>query len=149
MNWNEYKSAFLVGGYLRKIVVKDVSVDGWQLLIDFLRSTDAKLDLYKGGEKIFLPHSVKNIVTSIEQSYSLIITLNMIKLYCDFAKVQQIILIFEPTEVDDEIKAKIIFRLMSTVGRILDKKVVLTQENKNNKILFEYVSGEGLEYLVF
>ncbi|MGI0117753.1 hypothetical protein [Zooshikella sp. RANM57] len=147
MNWNEYKSAFLADGSLRKILIKNVSIDDWQLLIDFLRSTDAKLDLYKCGEKVNLPHSVKNIVTSIEQSYSLIITLNTIKLCCEFAKGQQIILTFDPSEVDDEIKARIIFRLMSTVGRRLDKCVILALDDGINKTLFEYTPGEGLKYL--
>ncbi|MBU2707073.1 hypothetical protein KCM76_13845 [Zooshikella marina] len=147
MDWHDYKSVFLKGGGLKKIVIKDVNLEDWQRLINFLRSTEAKLNLYLGSEKISLPDNIKNIVVSAEYSYKLVIALNTVKLVCGFANAQKIEFTFNSAEVDKEIKAKVIFRFMSTMGRTLNKHVVLIQGNGEGESIFEYFPGEGLKYL--
>ena len=53
----------------------------------------------------------------------------------------------DPETIDSEIKAMIIFRLMSTVGRTLNKQVVLAAGDTDELPIFKYVPGSGLEYL--
>ena len=148
MKWEGYKAEFTPDGSLRDIYIKDVDIDDWQSFIDFLRSTEATLDFYIEGEEAKLPDCIKNILLDREHPYLLSIRLDGVTVNCHFFTPVEIELDLDPQEIDSETKAKVIFRLMSTVGRVLNKQVILTPENAEEQPIFKYEPGAGIEYLV-
>ena len=147
MKWEEYKVEFTPDGSLRDIYIKGVDINDWQSFIDFLRSTEASLDFYIEGEEAKLPDCIKDIVLDREHAYLLSIRLDGVTVNCHFFTSVEIELDLDPQEIDSESKAKVIFRLMSTVGRVLNKQVILTLENAKEQPVFKYEPGAGIEYL--
>ena len=146
MIWEEYKYEFTPDGRLRDIYVEGVNINDWQYFIDFLRSTEASLDFYVESEEAKLPDSIKDIVFDREHAYLLSIRLDGITVNSHLYRPAEIELEFDPQEIDSETKAKVIFRLMSTVGRVLNKKVILTPHNVKKQPIFKYEPGAGIEY---
>lgn len=147
MIWDEYKVEFIPDGSLRDIYIKGVDIDDWQSFIDFLRSTEATLDFYIEGEEAKLPDCIKDIVLDREHQYLLSIRLDGVTVNCHFFTLVEIELDLDPKEIDSETRAKVIFRLMSTVGRVLNKQVILTPENAEEQPIFKYEPGAGIAYL--
>lgn len=148
MMWEEYKVEFTPDGSLRDIYIKGVDIDDWQSFIDFLRSTEANLDFYIEAKAAKLPDCIKDIVLDREQLYQLSIRLDGVTVNCHFFTPVEIELDLNPQEIDSEAKAKVIFRFMSTVGRVLNRQVILTPENAEEQPIFKYEPGAGIEYLV-
>ena len=147
MIWEEYKTVFTPDGYLRHILIKDISSDDWQAFVDFLRRTEATLDYSIDGQLRALPDNIKSLLIDQKQSKLLTIHLEDVAVHCHFFTSEYIKLDFEPNDIDSEPKAKVIFRLMSTTGRTLNKPVILTSENNEHKILFIYEPGKGIDYI--
>lgn len=147
MTWEEYKIEFEPDGSLRDIYIKDVDLNGWQSFIDFLRRTDAVLDYYVEGEAANLPTSIDKVVLNQDHPYLLSIHLDGVTVNCHFSIPEEIELDLDPREIDNEAKAKVVFRFMSTVGRTLNKEVILTPENTEEQPIFKYEPGVGIKHL--
>jgi|GEM_PF-2480153 len=147
MIWEDYKSEFNPDGHLRDLYIKDVNHAHWQSLLQFLRSTHADLKFYVDGKVSHLPTDIQPVLQDKSHNYLLAVHLGGVNIQCDFASSKQITLEFDPLEIDDEFKANLIFRLMSTIGRTLDKSVVCAQANGVEKAIFQYRPGETIEYL--
>lgn len=147
MYWEEYKNEFLAERSLRNIVITNVTLGDWQAFIDYLRKTRAVMQYFVDGKVKELPDKVGKVVLGRMHTYLLRIQLNEIAVTCDFLLPGEIKLVLDPREVRNELEAKIIFRLMSTAGRILNKPVVITSGNSEAQSLFIYKPGRGVKYL--
>lgn len=147
MIWEEYKIEFEPDGSLRDIYIKDVDLNGWQSFIDFLRSTDAVLDYYIEGVAADLPTNINKVVLGQDHTHLLSIRLDGVIVNCHFFVPEEIELDLDPREIDNEAKAKVVFRFMSTVGRTLNKQVILTPENTKEQPIFKYEPGSGIKHL--
>ena len=148
MNWDDYKNEFHADGGLRDIYVNDTSLNDWQRFVDYLRKTEARLE-YFVNEVQALPIQIDEIFQSREHTRLLAINLGGVSLNCHFFVLDQIELDFDLGDIRSEAQAKVVFRLMSTIGRVLDKVVILTYENEDQQPIFKYQPGKGLEYLAF
>lgn len=147
MNWEEYKSEFVPDGSLRDIYIKHTRPDDWQAFIDFLRSTEATLDYFIDGEPAALPANIQEVLLDKAHSHLLAIGLDEITVNCHFFVTEEIELDLDPRDIDCEARARVIFRLMSTVGRVLKQEVILTRENCADRPIFTYKPGAGIRYL--
>jgi hypothetical protein len=147
MIWEDYKIEFEPDGSLRDIYIKDVELSDWQAFIDFLRRTDANLEYFVEGEPAELPQSIAEVVISQDHPYLLTIGLDGLTVNCHFFIPEEIELNIDPREIDSEAKAKVVFRLMSTVGRALNKQVILTPENNEERLIFKYEPGAGIKHM--
>jgi hypothetical protein len=105
------------------------------------------MDFYCDGEAATLPENIWDVVLDQLHACQLSIHLNGVTVNCHLLVPGEIELDIDPEEVDSETRARIVFRLMSTVGRTLNKQVVLTRGNIDEVPIFKYVPGSGLEYL--
>ena len=143
--WEEYKYAFATDGSKGCILIHQVSLSDWQDFINFLRKTDATLSFTHDGIGSELPARITSEVFRSGHANTLIVHFDSIILTCNFQAPWSIELKFDPIVIDNEAKAKVVFRVMSTVGRTLDKTVSLTSET-DHKPLLEYVPGSGIKY---
>ena len=149
MIWNEYKFEFEPDGSLRDIYIKGVDLNDWQAFIDFLRGTEATLDYYVEGEPAELPASIAEVVIDQIHTHLLTIGLDGVAVNCHFFIPEEIELDLDPREIDNESKAMVVFRLMSTVGRTLNKQVILTPENTEGQPIFKYEPGAGIKHIAY
>jgi len=128
--------------------IQDTSLSDWQSFIDFIRSTKAKLVFYEQGRQTTLPLEVRQFVPDHGHQCRLSIQMDGITVDCYLSSAEEIVLAFDPRDIDNEDMVRVIFRLMSTTGRTLDKPVMLMAEDKPEKPVFEYRPGSGLAYLM-
>jgi hypothetical protein len=147
MNWDEYKSEFQPDGRLMDICVVGADLNDWQSFVDFLRKTEAGLDYFVDEAPAELPASIDEVVVDQDHAHLLVIVLDGVTVNCHFLVLEEIELDFDPREIDCEAKAKVVFRLMSTVGRVLNKQVILMPETADGKPTFKYEPGVGIRHL--
>ena len=147
MLWEEYKSEFSCDGNPRDLCIDGVDQRDWQSMLSFIRSTHASMDFYIDGKVAALPSNLTDVLNNSQHDYLLKMHFGGVNIQCDFLTPEQIQLAIDPSEIDDEFKANLIFRLMSTIGRTLDKPVVFAQGNQQEKTIFEYKPGETVEYV--
>lgn len=146
MLWEDYKNEFEPDGSLRDIYIKGVGLDDWQAFMDFLRKTDAVLDFHVDGDAVGLPVDISEVILDQHHTYLLSIGLQGVSVHCHFFLSEEIELNVDPREIDSEVKAKIVFRLMTTAGRTLKKRVIMTPENMQDQVVFEYEPGMGVRH---
>lgn len=145
MIWEDYKRDFVDGAIQRNIFINHVAASDWQHLIEFLQKTQVKLTLYSDGRRIPLPADFQSILNQNNNPYHLTLQLDDILLSCYFETPEQIQFEFETSSINNEFKANAILRLMSTMGRVLNKSVTMVKPDIEKK-LFEYKPGDSFEY---
>lgn len=145
MIWEDYKSVFVEGDILRNIFISQVVASDWNHLIEFLRKTQVKLEFFKNGKRVPLPSNFEQVFYQNENPFHLTLQLDDILLNCYLGRSDQIQLEFETSNINNEFKANAVLRLMSTVGRVLNKPVTMVKQDSEDKI-FEYKPGDNFEY---
>ena len=147
MLWEEYKSEFIPNGLQRDLLIRDVDTQDWQSVIHFLKSSHARLIFYVDGKEAPLPNNFAAFINDRSHQYLLSVNLGGVDMNCPFNSADQIELLFDPVMIDDEFKANLIFRLMSTIGRTLDKPVYCAHVDVYRDPVFQYTPGQSVEYL--
>jgi hypothetical protein len=76
------------------------------------------------------------------------IDLSDIRVNCHFFTPEEIELDIDPSEVVRDDQADRVMGFISDLGRVLQKRVILTWENMRNAVVFEYLPERGtVEYL--
>ncbi|MFT5676695.1 hypothetical protein [Shewanella sp. GutDb-MelDb] len=119
----------------------------WQAFIDFLRCSEATLNYFVEGEPTKLPASIAEVVVSQDHPNLLTIGLDGVTVNCHFFIPEEIELDIDPRDIDSEARAKVVFEFMSTVGKALNKQVILTPENTEEQPLFTYEPGASIKHL--
>lgn len=147
MEWEAYKSEFIADGNLRKIIIKNVTQENWQKILNFLVKTEVTLHFFIDGVRLALPPQIEDVFKKDKHQYLLSLIFDDVTLNCHFDRPEDIVLSFDPGQITNEAKAKLIFRIMSTFGRRLNKVVVLTAENGEEQPIFQYEPAQGLTYI--
>ncbi len=77
----------------------------------------------------------------------LVIQLGDVCVRCQSFHASKISLDVDPTNINREANARILVRLMSALGRALNKEVLLVRTNGKVRPLFRYRPGEGISEL--
>lgn len=147
MQWEDYKEAFLSDGTSRFIRINQTTFEDWYLLIGFLRKTQTHLHYTIDGKTQLIPGDLRTLKLNREHSHLLTIQLDDIKLYCPFFTPKEVTFEVNPGDIENEMKARVLFRFMSTISRELDKRVMLLRPEVPEQAIFQYERGEGLRFL--
>ena len=147
MDWKAYQNEFIADGNLRKIIINNVTQKNWQKILNFLVKTEVTLHFFIDGVRSELPSQIEDVFQKDKHQYSLSLIFNDVMLNCHFERYEDIVLSFDPGQITNEAKAKLIFRIMSTFGRRLNKVVLLTVENREEQPIFQYEPAQGLTYI--
>ncbi len=147
MDWKAYKSEFTADGDLRKIIITNVTQENWQKILNFLLKTEVTLNFFIDGVRSEIPPQIERVFQKNKHQYLLSLVFDDVTLNCYFDRHEDIVLSFDPGQITNEAEAKLIFRVMSTFGRRLNKVVVLTAENREEQPIFKYEPAQGLTYI--
>lgn len=147
MDWKAYKNEFTADGDLRKIIINNVTQKNWQKLLNFLVKTEVTLNFFIDGVRSEIPSQIERVFQKDKHQYLLSLIFDSVTLNCHFDRHEDIVLSFDPGQITNEAKAKLIFRVMSTFGRRLNKVVVLIAENREEQPIFQYEPEQGLTYI--
>ena len=145
MEWDEVRNALEANQGLFRIRIVHPRPNDWHALIDFLRSTDTVLAHTVDGITAGMPEKILELFVDHLHSHELSIHLGGITMNCALSNPEMIELTFSSLEIDSEDKARVIFRLMSTIGRTLKRSVLLIPDNKSRPI-FSYEPGSGIRH---
>lgn len=147
MDWQRCRSAFSADGFPRHIQATGVTLSGWNRIYRVLCASDAVLHLHRDGEPLPLPEALDVEPFTSPHRYLLSLDLAGVQLRCHLDDLQRLDLEFDPGTVDSPGRALILFRIMSMLGRRLNREVQLTHPARAAP-LFRYRPGNGpVEYL--
>ncbi len=147
MDWKAYQNEFIADGNLRKIIINNVTQKNWQKILNFLVKTEVTLHFFIDGVRSELPSQIEDVFQKDKHQYLLSLIFDDVTLNCYFDRHEDIVLSFDPGQITNEAKAKLIFRIISTFGRRLNKVVVLTVESREEQPIFQYEPAQGLTYI--
>jgi hypothetical protein len=138
-----YKDAFYIDGSLRDIYVLGTDEQDWQKLLTFLRTGPYSIEFTFDGQPISLPEQVETIFAlRSEHGIELHIDKEHLVLNCFFFTDEEIEFDLDPHDYPaDEFGEQQIARLldlMRTIGKLLNKAVILTPENCSRQPLFRF-----------
>ena len=146
MDWSDYKNEFGIEGRARQLIIPNTTPADWQLWLDYLSATDTEVLYFVDGNAACLPEDVREMLQPDGRLRALHITPRGLKLIADLTVFDQIRLRFYPGWIADEDRARLLFRMMSTAGRALEKGVVVS--GPDDAAIFQYLPGRGVEYVV-
>lgn len=151
MDWYRVISEFDFDGSWRALYLFDTNIDGWQKLVDLLRSSEYHLRYQVDGEVAPLPKNVKDISKIREEANPLLcVEVNGITFNCHFFCERQIEFDFDPREINSQEKLNCLIGLMHCIWQWLNKKVVMTPENCERIVIFEYLPGrDEIKYIPY
>jgi len=146
MDWTDYKSAFTHDGEPRYICVPGVSLADWNTYYRMLLQTSMGIKLLRDGEPVALPERIDLDLFNTDHRYLLALDLAGLKVFWRLEIIDMMRFQFLPQAIRSERHATLLFRIMSTLGRRLDKEVFLMHP-EDTRVLFRYIPGhEGVEY---
>jgi hypothetical protein len=145
--WHDYQHEFARRDGLQQIVIADVAPKDWQKILRFLQKTEVELTFYTDGVVSALPVNIEEIFADPGHQYLLSLRFDGLTLQCDFSRADAIVLRYDPAQITDETKATLLFRVMSTFARRINKVAVLSALDQETHPLFRYEHGQGLVYL--
>ncbi|CAA9200175.1 hypothetical protein [Flavobacterium collinsii] len=136
-NWNEIKWIFETDGSLRDIYVKNVKIEDWKILINYLNKNHiVKYGTTGENKEInkidleYLIHYLNDETGELEAKIaSIIIDDIMINLH--FFSIDEIELDIDPKEIYSFVNYRKILDFMVQLSELLDKPVILTGENQS------------------
>ncbi len=146
MDWPDYKNEFGPEGRARQFIIPNTTPADWQLWLDYLSATDTEILYFVDGNSVSLPEDIREMLQSDGRLRALHIKPRGLKLTADLTIFDQIRLRFDPGWITDEDRARLLFHMMSTAGRALEKGVVLG--GPDDAVIFQYLCGRGVEYVV-
>ena len=149
-NWEEIKWIFEPDGSLRDIYVKNVTIEDWKILIDYLNASyiikygsanDNKIA--NKADKDYLIKLLTDGAGEMELKTVSIIIENII-INTHFFTIDVIEFDIEPREINSETNYVKLIGFMNEISRILTKPLILTGENQIDFPLIETDFSKGL-----
>jgi hypothetical protein len=135
----QYQRAFYVDGSLRDIYIHGTTVQDWQKLLTFLRSSSYPLELISGGHQRPIPEQIEDIfLLAHADGVTLRVDAAHLALNCHFYTSQEIEFDLDPRDMNSEQQIARLLDFLRTIGRLLHKAVVLTPENASWVPLFRF-----------
>ena len=147
MEWTTYKNAFTPDDQPRYICVPGVDLADWNTYYRLLLRTSMGVKLLRDGEPMALPERIGPDLFEPGHRYLLALDMAGLKIFWRLEIIDMMRFQFLPQSVVSERQATMLFRIMSTLGRRLNREVFLMHP-EGTRILFRYVPGqEEVEYL--
>ncbi|MDE1461105.1 hypothetical protein [Spartinivicinus poritis] len=145
--WIDYQQEFNQCNQLMMICINNLTLQDWRKAIRFFSLTKAKLHLFKKGKTLVQPNNMTDLAHLVGDDCLLAIDLGKVQLF-GILKCKAILkLLFSSSQIDCEANANVVFRVMSTLGRQLNKPVMLVTEQNRARPIFYYLPRQGLTYL--
>ncbi|MGD2083118.1 MAG: hypothetical protein PVF91_09140 [Chromatiales bacterium] len=140
MDWDACKAAFAADGFSRHIRARALTVSDWDRYYRLLRRTEAQLRWFRDGDPEPLPeHIDERPFTSIHR-YMLVLDMAGVTLALHLEDPREIDFELVPDAVSTAGRATLVLRVMSTLGRRLDREVTL-EHPEDGRVLFRYLPG--------
>ena len=147
MEWTTYKSAFSPDNQPRYICVPGVSLADWNTYYRLLLRTTMGVKLLRDGEPVALPEHIGANLFEPGHRHLLALDMAGLKIFWRLEIIDMMRFQFLPQAIVSERHATLLFRIMSTLGRRLDREVFLMHP-EGTRVLFRYVPGrEGIVYM--
>jgi hypothetical protein len=136
------KKAFYVDGSYRDIYVFETDEQDWQKLLTFLRSGPYAIEFSVDEQRMPLPERVETIF-ALRNDHSTVLQIDKghLTLNCFFFTSEEIDFDLDPRDFQGDTASQQLSRLLEflrTIGRLLNKAVVLTQEVNRSFTLFRF-----------
>lgn len=144
MTWNQAADDFSPDGSLRDIYIRRVSAGDWESVYRWLIGTYPNV-FTRDGIQIDPPPSVEFIWQDRAVAFS-VLTLNVgeVRVNCRFFQSDDLELDLSPEEVVNEERFAALTVLMGSLGRLVNKDVVLTYQNgKDDAAFLEFRPEDG------
>jgi hypothetical protein len=137
-----YKKAFYVNGSFRDVYVCEPNEQDWQKLLTFLRSGPYPIEFSVDEQRMPLPERIETIFT-LRNDHSTVLHVDQgrLALNCFFFTSEEIDFDLDPRDFQGDTASQQISRLLEflrTIGRLLNKAVVLTPEGDRSFKLFRF-----------
>lgn len=136
------QEVFYLDGSLRDIYVLGTSEDDWQALLTYLRMSPYPVEYLQGGEMLgSLPEHASDIFALRDENSPLSelrIDRDRLGLNCHFFTPDEIEFDLDPKDFQHEEQVASLLDFMRTIGRVLNKPIILTGENDVQGPLFRY-----------
>ena len=147
MEWNHYKDAFTPDNQPRYICVPGVTLADWNTYYHLLLRTSMGVKLLQDGEPVALPEHIHVDLFGPEHRHLLALDMAGLKIFWRLEIVDMMRFQFLPQAILSERQATLLFRIMSTLGRRLNREVFLMHP-EGTRVLFRYIPGrEEVEYV--
>ncbi len=148
MKWNECADAFHQDGSLRDIYVLGTTEQDWDKFLSFLATSPYKTEYTCDGESAVLLDRAAVVFSDREHVHSLSIQVDGVSILCHFFVPEEIEFDVDPREVTSQQHLDAILKFISNVGGVLQRDVILTEENGPEHVWFRYSSHNGeMQYI--
>jgi hypothetical protein len=130
---------FYCDGSYRDIYVRNTSESDWEVFIQFIRSEQLPIEMYKDGVRIEFDNlSPREIFNLTEQfAISMSILLDAVSIHCNFFTIDEIELDIDPIEVTNDYQFNRVTEFLVKLSNVMNKEVVLTPENCHDYIILK------------
>ncbi|WP_371347574.1 hypothetical protein [Ancylobacter sp. IITR112] len=142
-DWSEVAALFEPDGALRDIYVLDAGPDGWQAVLDSLRSLDPPPLFDIDGEPAVMPKRIEDVFAIWKRaSPSLRWNAGEVAIHLHFFRSDDIEFDLDPADVCEPEDWQALARFMRGLAETAERPVILTPENKPDDILL-FCRGAG------
>lgn len=146
MEWDSYRGAFVSDGFSRHIRVSGVTLSDWDTYYRLLRGSQADIRYFRDGDAEALPQHIDERPFQSGHRFMLILDMGGVRLTAHLQDSRVIDFQFHPEAVSSPAQATLLFRVMSTLGRRLDREAVMLHP-EDGRVLFRYRPDLGeVEY---
>jgi len=144
MEWAKVAAELAWDGSLRDLYVFETSESDWDTFLSALRSWPYETSFLVDGEPSRLPQSA-GAAFEIRERASPILRVNVsgITVCAHFFTPDELELDIDPREVSDPDRLAALSQFICRLGRILDRPVVLTHENRPEHFISRYLPSTG------
>jgi hypothetical protein len=142
MDWEIERAAFRPDGFCRHIRVDGVTLTDWNVFFRLLCRTEARLGFYRDGEVLPLPASIDDRPFLSAHRYLLLVELGGLRLAWRFEDIRTLDFELVPDAVTGPAQARLVLRVMASLGRRLGKEVLLLHP-QDERALYRYRPGTG------
>jgi hypothetical protein len=141
-----YKDIFYIDGSLRDIYVLGTNKHDWRVLLNFLRLEIYPLEFFVEGELRPLPGRIEDIFAQAhEYDVHLRIDEAHLALHCHFFTSKEIEFDLHPRDFHTEQQVVRLLDFIRTIGKLLNREIILTPENASTVPLFRFHPTTGKE----
>lgn len=138
----KFDNVWYSDGSLRDIYILGVTLSHWQRVVDWLHTTTNPycVEFYLDDELTPLPWDSSTIFEQRnERAAFLTIDVESVIIYCHFFRRKEIEFNIDPSQVESDQKEEGVTNFMRALGRLLNKEVILTPENRQETSLLTYL----------
>lgn len=130
---------FYCDGSYRDIYVRNTSESDWEVFLQFLKSEQLHIDMYKDGVWIELNNMSPREIFNLTEQFAIrmCVFLEGVSIHCNFFTIDEIELDIDPIEVTNDHQFSSVVEFLVKLSNTMNKEVVLTPENCPDYIILK------------